>query len=588
MPIDIALIRAPEEGGIPDEVQKWQDARRLPSQDATIDVVCQIQEEKYILNLQKMDMEKRLLLKQKSWMKTRINRLKAALCPKNNKTLDGSEQTSGDLNPNLQSEIQQLQMDLPRVTKEFDDLDHLVNYNLSCLANIVDNAEFPSRNVEKFSETRGVQIHKDWNESFSDPLFCLGGCENLSVLQTTMKNVSTNGSVSFKKGTSILTGPGSDIYTGLFVYGKRYFFSIDSVVQTMHLPKNIALPASIAHGAFGCTEGYRQHFQRDHGPIRKPCQICSHEEVRVPSFLILALMNQNKIFSEKSLPCTYIMEECSARDDISEFVHETKHLELLSFTVNNLRISRQHQNDLGGMILDFYQTLLCSQTELQSSVSLVTTSKEQPLRVRVLPSCDLEMNECRRIVVEGHVPSKKGFVELARVSNYTDYMSRQFKIKCVGGNAQSTDYVHMIKSTLLQETTLRWVIENNLSQFHTHHESDCATTLSIVPGIAVPSVLAPFVTNRKTCCSENGILFLPFIREITKGKGGKMKVIPTKHISEEMFAKRLPHGSDESVKKEKSTGVYFPTSARSFTAPNPNDEAVCNPYEFLPLFRNYK
>ena len=307
----------------------------------------------------------------------------------------------------------------------------------------------------------------------------------------------------------------------------------------------------------------------------------------MPSYLAIALMNQDKIFSEKTLPCTYFIQTCGGSDEISEFVHKTESLELLSFTVNNLHISRQFQNDLTQMILDFYCTLLCSKKELQRSVSLVTTSKEQPLRVRVLTPCELDMNECRRVVVEGYIPSKEQFVELARVSNYTDFISRQFKIKCVGGNAQSTDYVHMIKCTLLQETAIRWVVENNLSHFHGNHnhESDCMKS-SIVKGIVVPSVLTPFITKRKTC-SENCIIFLPFVREITKGKGGKVKVIPRKQMIEEIHVEILTPGSNGNDKMEKSRELPFCTNLRSNTVHNPHDEAICNPYDFLPIFRHH-
>jgi seryl-tRNA synthetase len=626
MPIDVALIRAGHEGGIPEEVQKWQVARfsnhqhhqssscvgstdgssssnsREQAIHSTIGMGHQI--EGFVANLQKMDIEKRSLLKKQSLMKTRINRLKAALCPRNNQVINDTGTFNMDLNE-IQNEIQNLKLLLPRVAKEFDDLDSLLHYNIFCLGNIVDDAEFESLpDLEKLNDIRGVEIQEHCNQSYPDPLFCVGGCETMLVLSRSVATdenfnmtLAREESKSFKE-KYILTGPGSEMYTALAMYGKRYFSTccnalLDDTVKIIHLPQHITLPATVAHGVYGCAGGSRR-FQSDchHPSNQKSCQICNHqEEVRVPSYLALALMNENKIYSEKSLPCTYLIQGSGGSDTISEFAHDMARLEIFSFTVNNLCISRQYQNDMAQMILDFYKTLLCSKTELRSFVSLVTTSNEQPLRVRVLPPSELDMNECRRVVVEGHVPSKKQYVELAYVSNYTDYISRQFKIRCVGGNAQSTDYVHMIKCTLLQETAIRWVAENNLSQVHRNHnnESDCSKP-SIVPGIVVPTALTPlFVTKRKSR-SENCIVFLPFIREITKGKGGKMRVIPSKYKREEINVGALGQDCNVNGKIGKSEeSSQWNATERSMiitTVPNPNDEAICNPYDFLPLFRD--
>lgn len=623
MPIDIALIRAPNEGGVPDEVHKWQVVRiskdiirhghhHLEEENhSTIDVGCQIEE--FILTLSRMDVNKRSLLKKQSWMKTRMNRLKAALGPKPMNTIldDGTENSKVDKNE-IQSEIQNLKMMLPSVTKEYDDIVSWLNNNILCLANIVDDAEFHSTHLEKLNDSRGVQMQneEDWNASFSDPLFCIGGYENIMV-PVPSSSSSSKWNATNEKGKmmdvqdeiqlqlkSIMTGPGSDIYHSLFLYGKRYFSTHNLLadnVKTIHLPANIAMSSSIAHGTFGCVGGTNRHCQRSNQvpstcsqSQTQCCRICNQENVRVPSYLAITLMNQNKIFSEKTLPCTYFIQTCGGSDDkISfEFIHEPASLELLCFTVNNLHISRQCQNDMAQMILDFYSSLLCSKIELQRSVSLVATSKEQPLRVRTLSPCEMDMNECRRVVVEGYIPSKKRYVELARVSNYTDYISRQFKLKCVGPNAQSTDYVHMVHCTLLQDTVIHWVVENNLSQYHgtLSHDSKSNKT-SLVKGIVIPSVLTPFITKRKTC-SDDCVTFLPFTREITKGKGGKVNIIPSKQMIEEIPVETLrTPGSQGNDKMEKSRKLQFHTGVISNALPNPTDEAICNPYDFLPMFR---
>lgn len=606
MPIDITLIRCPDEGGIPLEVLDWQLARistkyndlNMKDDNMLLDRGSRMKE--YILNLQRMEKEKRSLLKQQASIRTRINQWKKLHGPRR----DAHVEQESFMDPNtIKMEIGKLKEILLSVDKEYENMASEIDDKLRYLGNmVVDDTEFcPSSNLGNVFQDRRINIRDDFNLSYSDPLFCIGGCETITIpsyanvenvkLRESNENANYYGS-QLLAGKHVLTGRGSDISAALLWYGKQYSTRchLFDTIQTVHLPTKIMLPTFVAHGAFGCTDW---PFSNDHDPNGKRCRICNNQDMEIPSYLALALMNQNTIFSDRKLPCAFLTQDIcvqSSEETSDDFAHDIASLNMIAFAVNNLHMSLQLQNSMVEFIVDFYQTLLVDKISVGSSISLVSVSpsREPPIRVRVLDPCALRNHECRRVVVEGHLPSKKRYVELAHVSNHTDYVSRQFNIKCSGGNAQSTNFVYMLESTVVKESAIKWLLENNLSQYQT--EAGNSTKIhNVMSGVVVPSVIAQLVSKPDRLLKEGSILWLPFVRDLSKGKGGKIKVIPINSIPDEMYIEMDSHGCDANRKFDvydfRLLRELQSTDGRSTSDPNPGDEAICNPYDFLPIFQ---
>ncbi len=444
MPIDVSLIRASKDGGVPEEVKKWQLAR-LPG-DLTASVCTNaIQAEEFILRVQELENSRRLLLKEQSDKRSLLKRLQKQLAPRVGDD-DSKVQKHVD---EIRNEIKVLKCEvLPFVEKELEDKIKSLRKKFVKLANFVDTTPL-SGTANKFyrldSSNKNESLNstlasRGYRDIFADVLLSIGGCIPAGTL-----NISDGKkSDSITREKVVLSGIGSVISSGINSYAKEFF----SDFEIIHLPRIISLPIPMVHDILGCKRGC---IERTSQPICKICEAKDKGTVDVPSFIGLAVMNKDKTFHERMLPQKML---CPTRSEEghSRFLHDVEEILLTAFSVSNINISRSLQDEIAQKIKLFCISLLVlsdtnSSKKLGSRVSfLSTTSGKQIIQLRVLEPSKLEMNECRRICIEGYLPSKNTYVELARVSNCASFVSRSLKIKCGGSNnkAQGIEFVHLV------------------------------------------------------------------------------------------------------------------------------------------------
>jgi len=592
MPIDVSLIRAIEEGGILDEVKKWQVARitnnnndsaRDKPSESTNDENTKARVQEFMLSIHGTEKNKRLLLREVTATRTRINRLQKCIAPKRKngkKEIDSSSQPSSTELDSARDEIRQLKSLLPSISDKLELISTLLDEQLVQLGNVLDTTCFPIKlDLDDFNKKRGMSVVRDLGYSISDPLFCIGGCEPMILPDISAISENVGGGVTDindnnakSKGKYVLTYIGCEILTSLMRYGRQYLSSkIMQNVSFVTLPESLAIPRSLAHAIFGCS---KQLLQSDETRgDNSACRFCNVSHCQAPSYIGVALMNQNKSFSDRMLPSMHLIQT-SARSEQTRFAHQLERIDMLALTVSNTIISRELQDDIASAMLSFYASLLSNTQESKQKIALVTSSKESPLRVRIVKASDLDFNECRRVVVEGFLPSKGVHIELAHVSNSTDYISRHFKIKCGGSNAHNVEYVHMLHGTMLQESAIDWMLENNIANDDDQYQ-----------GIMIPAVLGQLFEFPKMA----GTVWLPFIRNLLKGKAGKVKVNEVKSVPNPIIcdADNMPVEGTLKTANEKKNMAHS-TMQANYPIMNIQEaraEALCNPYDFLPLFK---
>ena len=579
MPIDVTLIRSADEGGILEEVKRWQLARLAnPSIDTSRETVENDTEDRvqeFISLIHDTEKTKRFLLREETSSRTRINRLQKFVAPKRNgKKENESPLPSPAELDSARNEIKHLKSELPSISEKLKSISFLLDEQLVQLGNVVDTADFSmDLNIDDFNKARDLSVVKDLGPSIYDPLFCIGGCEQSILFNETsgVESNDVNDINSTTNGKFLLTGIGSKIWSSLMCYGRQYFSSdLLQNASFINLPESLTIPPSLAHSIFGCT---KQMLGKDRTENGSACKYCNVHHCQAPSYIALGLMNQNKVFSDRMLPSIYVIQT-SDRSEQTRFVHQLDRIDILALTVSNVFISRELQDDIVNYMLDFFASLLCSTKDFEQELRLVTSSEEPALRARVITPSQLDFNECRRVVVEGFLPSKGVYIELAYVSNCTDFVSRKFKMKCGGSNVHNAEYVHMLHGTMLQESAIDWMLESNLTQFEQSQ------------GVLIPPVLE----NLSESLKNPGSMWLPFTRNLLKGKAGKVKVTEIKSIPEPIICgARNASERRNSPKEDLKDKMHEETEMGEYPVfkdlPGAREEALCNPYDFLPLYK---
>lgn len=573
MPLDPALFRQSEEGGIIGEVERWQELRFSNQKDINSNIKLLIHK------INKAESRRREILKDESHKRTLINRYQKQLAPKKKVTNVADEKYQEKSEDDLKDALSKLKKILPTISAELADSTQNLEEMITRIPNVVDESLF-EYDFEDFFQRRCQKISPVPSDTLKDPLFCLCGSETIVVpnFNQVKKKVLDETLVNIR-GKTFLIGDGLKIWSSMMAYGRDYFHSIDSFQECIRLPEFYPLSTTDAHCIYGCKAGLSE--------TPSTCSFCGEKYLHnVPAYVSLLQANKNEIFSNKMLPFVQPYQTDQQSNQLSKFAHSMEKLEVFALSVSSIFASRQLQDEIVTHIVSFYKSLLCKTEDLiNDNVSLISSDEEDPIQIQVLDPSDLQFHECRRIVIKGYLPSTKSFVCLASVSNSSDYVSRHFKIKCSGKtNNLCNEYTHMIHGTILHEDALQWMLEHNLSVA----KCQSGDKSMDFQGVTIPSVLTHHC-NLNGSKVENAVIWLPFQRTISKAKSGKMKVKAFKHIPESIVASlksKVENNSSASknhsfegslVKSENLTGNVNIEGAKL--------EAMCNPYEFLPLYK---
>jgi len=595
MPVDISFCRSADEGGIVDEVKRWQLARCCSFQnDQNV-----VQVEEFVARIQILDMERRKTLRNHNDQRARLNALQKSLAPKKKKDSQHHEDISVKKEI-IRDEIKNLKLEtLPSLSDKLDLQSKRLQEELYKIGNLVDDEDLTVDGLDpvQMNQNRGVVIGQDNEFCLLDPLFCIGGYEKLEY------PLGTKESVTKSKRKKYLTGVGSDLAYSMLSYGKEFFRKHERSgkdVKTIHAPESILLPNQTAHETMGCTAPCELNGEES------SCNICTNDsdQIKVPSFVALASMHQNKSYSERMLPQVYLSStQCLDQADknneqTSQFSHPIERLQIFAISTSNLTMSRSLCDEFAHAIKDLYLSLLSSShTGGDNEVEISSFSKEHPLRVRTLQTSSLEKNEARKIVVEGYMPSMKKYIVLGHVSNSTDFISRAFKIKCGGSKlqGQGVEYTHLIHGVICDGgVALSWFLENNIATLKTHGGNDEAQKKL---GVAIPPCLVSFLSPERRNLTDS-TMWIPFVRKLEKGKNGKTSIkqidpmVDVLFIDHKVGATLVQHNRTRTQEVKSSGEKKVRMKAESSSCPRNLSlkdiiaEANCNPYDFLPFYKN--
>lgn len=467
-----------------------------------------------------------------------------------------------------------LQKALQECMEKFEDY-------LPMLCNVCDGTAFRlSPELQTFDETLGEVCHNmtEVRSDYFDPLFCLGGYEK--VMMHTSK--------SKREEKGIISAIGSTLMDAISSYAKSVFEISKGPTtdyQLIHLPSSTPLSTTIARSIMGCPR-FRPGVDRT--------SASSSELIDLPSYVTLYMIHENKMYSDKNLPIRYFAISNQATGDHKprraksahtfqhNFAHHTEQVELFALSTCNLNSSREIQDEMAHYIYRFYKSLLSkshldhqSQSGDNVSKCVFIRDKCNILRIQQEPPSRLDPNEARRVTIQGYFPSKKSYVDIGHVSNFTDYMSRSFNIKCVGSCNTSNEYVHTIHGILYDSSILQFVVENNIAMqgksSGNHGKLGMLVPCALSSEIGIEKRSIGFGERIETATEDEDYLFLPFQRKQRKGKGGKLNVEDIKNMP-------LDYSSQEG-KKERMSDACNRVGGLGIV----DGEAICNPYEFLPM-----
>lgn len=593
MPIDITLLRSVECGGNIEEVKRWQISR-IKRRGAGDDLV-----QNLISNIQEMERERLQSLKQLNDCRSRLKVLQKSLAPSMKRDEENDE--NNDKITCARKKVEELKrIQIPNVTNDLDKWSNCVGQEIVKLGNEIDEANFFYQPEEPLEGIKGIEIQND-NERKEfplciDPLYCIGGYEKVKVPVCHDDDGPKGDFVEKLEDRAMLCDYGSQLSIALTTYARAFIekemktyiveFGGDPKVSFAHVPPSISIPTSLAHSAIGCNDA--KHL------MKRKCQVCvargnEKNSINLPSQIVLSRLNQNKQYPDKKLPRIHLCTMSSLDQDVNglTLAHHVDRIDIFAISACNIQMSRMLQDEIARSIIELFMSLLTVHTSASDSeVQLSFESRcHNNLRSRCLDPYNLEQFEARRVTVEGYLPSSRKYIVLANVSNSTDFISRAFKIKCGGCNSnQVAEFAHLVHGTVCDMNALSWMMENNVATMRGPEKKD--ETI----GVAVPVCLSSMVRNDE---SGRNILFLPFIRTISRGKGGKIKVVKikgdtdpklistekhmgrgaVKHTQEDIFSKR------ENKLKMKPLEFLKPPSNEEIAA-----ESSTNPYNFLPFF----
>lgn len=582
MTIEMSFMRPIEEGGVLEEVERWQNIRSLSRNEVQVKAL--------ITKIQEVDINRRLLLKSQNEKRARMNHLKRLLSPKV-KDLDNCEVDASS----IKNEVRNLKSEIPSISKKLQEITVERDGMFARLGNSVDETALPTNDSNRACIKRHLVGNPKECTLISDPLLCIGGCEtlNLSISIGQSKKATTT------KEKFVLTGVGSEIMSALISYTKEFFLKCEIMADAsvVHLPNTMAIPPDIAHSALGCSRGHDMDLtlkkKETIESLEQECHIClaiaNDEEVSAPPYITFALMNQNKTYSERELPKISLCPTQSVESSMnmpfkSRFTHHFEQIEILALAVSNIHISRALQEEIAQRMVEFFISLLCENMDSDQRIYFHSNVEKDIVRLRLAEAHVLDADECRRICVQGYLPSQKKHVELCRISNCTSFVSRSFKIKCGIGNIQGTEFVHLLRGIIFQEPSIAWMLENNIVSVGIPN----ADAKEQIGGVMIPPTLVSYMPHSAHNSPKHECaMMLPFQRELAKGKGGKVRLKElAKKYNPIFFLNNNARGEERSNEDSESK------TAPNNRTPRPNSlsaaaaEAICNPWDFLPLYRS--
>ena len=565
MPIDLTLLRSPEEGGNADLVLRSNELRCLGPSSAIVEA------------LQTCDVQRRIAISDLNTARKNVNDHRRSLRPVTSDATEGGDSNGVSVDRDaIKKEMRLLQNHvIPDLQETLSKLEARIEELLPKLANVVDETTFSLEGKEVCEA-----LSKDKEGCVViDPVFCVGGCETLQTINP--------GKEAEKKSRqkSILTGHGVYLSEALMKYSNR-FLSEKLCKDDAHSYKMLQCPATASvdaissHNLLGCSAS---------------CRVCTESTAMfgAPSYVTPATIHAGKSHPDAKLPIyhtikTYesgVSEEPLKKDDIDRhFAHPTERFSIFSLTLPTLASSRMAQEQMAKLLIEFYESLLVSVDAPNLSLSNRYHRNKNDLlpmmQARTVEAPCLAMNECRRIVIEGYLPSTNSYIELASISNTSDFISRALGIKSGGtrvGKARpqggGVEYPHIIHGTFCDtRSALLWIMENNAAHL------SLGPGPSLIEGIAIPLALVDFVDNDgegELHRLDEMVSFLPFRRRILAGKKGKAII---KEVDEGAKMEQII-GADSSSSSEK---VEF-TVGRLPTKLELEAEALSNPFGFLPI-----
>ena len=565
MPIDPTLLRLSKEGGDAELVLRSQQLRGGYGH-AIIDV---------IKGLQQCDAQRRVAVSDLNIARRDLNEHKRSLRPGISNG-DGIDDDCVDRGA-IKKQMRELQTNvIPELQESVSKLEVRVGQELlPKLANIVDESAF-SLDGQKVCEATS----KDKEGGIiNDPLFCLGGCKMLPTINP--------GKEAEKKSSQkwILTGCGVSISDALMKYANSFLnqrlckddpHSVG--YKMLQCPATAPMDTISSHNLLGCSAS---------------CPVCAEDTstFQVPSFITPATIHAGKSYPDAKLPIYHVFKtdersgdsRGSHKKDVCRlFSHPTERISMFALTLPSLTCSRSLQDQMGGMLLDFFESLLVPSDKSKLSFANRNHRRTNVLlpmvQARTVDASSLAMNECRRIVVEGFLPSADSYIELASVCNTSDYVARALDIKSHGtkvgkckSQGGSAEHLHIIHGTICDaQVALAWAMENNTARLSWSPEG------TVIEGVALPRTLADSmhdVGEYEPHRLDDSVLFLPFCRRILVGKRGKAIV---KKVEERSKLENLEGKS--SAKEKVEFAINRPPTKREVEA-----EALNNPFAFLPI-----
>eukprot|EP00592_Proboscia_alata_P016387 CAMPEP_0194398710 /NCGR_PEP_ID=MMETSP0174-20130528/126258_1 /TAXON_ID=216777 /ORGANISM="Proboscia alata, Strain PI-D3" /LENGTH=640 /DNA_ID=CAMNT_0039195043 /DNA_START=95 /DNA_END=2013 /DNA_ORIENTATION=- len=494
---------------------------------------------------------------------------------------------------------------------DLKDLTHMCNDRMTYLGNCVLTNDLASMNANSNEAKSKLFAFDDVPKNFLkkdmailDPLWCLGGYEPLrTVLQPAISSDSAD----------IMTNIGCDLKQGLRLYTDSFLRNAMRGGGEFEEAENFIATSVVLHSTIYPSESIRMDAKQLHnimgrkplslGPLvdesSKERNVDDTRKVSTPLFVGLHMMHQNNGFQDKSLPFGYIASSIVSQSQssnhiidkkrnrnprIPNFAHVMERVEILLLSTSDVDESQMLYAHLTNTILKLFQSLLCTEMDFSNA----TNQNNVRTRIREISPSELLPCEASCIVVEGFLPTTKmtksssnQYIELGRVSYFTDYISRALNtkhdLKTKGGIVNLSDgskFIHTIHASLCCfENIIGWMLENNASSVTinqvydiSQHNADSGKScpkphiehrtlnnlkdVASWDGVLIPSLLAIHLretdglpvtddsAKKVQGLSNNMHHFLPFCRKRSRNKHGKM-VINTIKMSQILKHKQV-------------------------------------------------
>lgn len=526
MPIDPLLLRKKEEGGIPDEIIKSQ-ILRLGSEQTDA-------EHLRLVNFQQLEIEKRNSLRELNNSRTKLKKIQKELAPGN--TLSDSEiRHKKDEGLSLKTDA------IPRLQDRLNSLTFQLDQQLFQFSNLLDETDFECEVMDYLPSYFPENI--DLNVDVTDILFCLGGYEKLTI--PALENVDDSGLRSESK--VVLSGIGTLLSSGVVEYCKHFFQmnfkERNNDISLIRSPQ-IDLPRRLIQATLGSV---------------------AHTDVpRAPSYLCSLMLKADACFSDKTLPSVFLCQSECTRGGKYTSTHPLPQLEILYLVSSDLNQSRVVQDTTAKQMLQMYTSLI-GRTDYSKKVQFLRSSIP-PIRVQLAKPSELNPNESRRLNIEGYIKSRNEYVILGFISNTTDFLSRELKMKFIGSH--TVEYVHIIHGMICSDSIIDWILDQNLARLQLDSNS-------VVDGVFFTPSLCNYI-----CLNQDGnAVFMPFKRLLVKGKKAKTIVqdIPGQ------INPIILENSSKTSRRHRKNKMDLIDGTTMLTKKEIVAESSCNPYGFLPF-----